>query len=449
MSPPNKGDMSDAIDNIDHIAALGYQILADGHKVDKWLNRFGNSRNEDVSNYHRQPDNILHQDGKLAVHEEDRLMYSKMKNVEYIKHTVTCAVQCMQKRSTLPLFQWPINLDEIEGRIIKDEVEKARSPFSSFAFISAKGSCADEKWDTLYGDGIDEEEFRCHCISQKTKQLSSSNNLQGLGDFISNTKDHSVSGYDCDEPSEMKQALKKFIQRCWERSLHIAFNTFDVKIMDSFGDNQETNACKSHLDASNTRGTMHHEADEESMDEQDECKTHSNLSHQAQAVMKCKELGIIFDHICVDSGSWYTCQSCHKRLKYVSNEQAMNHLFGTQLSKGCCWKMIQEKKRKLAESVLEYEAMSIIDNILQVVLKSKQTYKADKNAGSEDTYPLNWRNVCTAMLESLGNAVDFTDSKEEMSSGKTIQLDPNLPPFPLNGAIMKIVFSRLIDRYIQ
>ncbi len=461
------GDIeTDVIDNLDHIAALGYQILKDGHKVDEWLDKFSQSCGpvsrpspEDVSTYHRKPENTLpqqqEQHGKLALHEEDRLVYSNMKNVEYIKHTEKSVAQCIEKGKALSLFQWPVDHGKIEERIIKDDDRKTRSASTSFAFISTKGAYTDEKWDQLYGDGIDEEEFRCRCISQETKQHSSSNNWHGLDAFISNTDDHSDNGHDCDKPNEMKQALKEFIQRCWERSLHIASNTFNVNCMDSFGDSagesQKANAGNSPLDESNTTEIIHDKTDGESIREKSEYDSPSNLSHQAQAVLKCKELGIVFDHICVDSDSWYICQSCHQRLRYDSNEQVMNHLFGTQTSKGCCWEMIQEKRRMLAESVLQREAMSIIDNILQVVLKSKQSFNTDKDASTrnENVDPLNWKCVCITMLESLRNAVVFADNEEKMSPLQTIQLDPDLPPFPMNGAIMEIALSRLIDRYIQ
>ena len=405
--------------NLSQIVSLGNQICIAAGRQNEWMvrsdktprpledaPRSASSSSTETGGGDR---NAVH---KVAIHAGDRVLYSKLKSVQYIKENIEeTATRHEATKTPAQLFQWPIDYTEFQKRD-KVEWEGARDAIRTGQKPKSAKSDVDRDWEYYYGDGVDAQDF-----SQRRSQK------RKIGDISNGSA-----------PGSMME-LQDFIQRAWDKAVHIASNTMAVR-----AESPQTNVAE-HLDAPS--GSLNESDDGDTQND----KTSSHRSIQAKAVLKCKQLNIEFDPIYVpDDDPHYTCQSCNERMPYVSNENVMRHLFGSINEKGCCWKLVQEKQHSIAQQILEREAMNIIDNLLHVAFKQAKEESCAKDDENPQTHPLNWLDVCNAMMETLNKPTNVRWSDIDHNI-QTMQIDQDMLPFPLSKDVMKVVFSRLIERY--
>mmetsp|Transcript_8192 Transcript_8192/g.15411 ORF Transcript_8192/g.15411 Transcript_8192/m.15411 type:complete len:516 (-) Transcript_8192:1216-2763(-) len=431
---------------LDHVVALGNQIWQDAKQCNIWMKRI--EKNPQPLGFratpHRDWDQHIQEEvrnPKVAVHVEDTVLYSKMNSVKYLDmYDEYNLKRSRTKKCPVVLFRWPVDYDDLEERQIMQPVDAKAGGESN----------VDDEWEYYFGDGLDEEDFRRY-RSRKRK--------------YSNVECTPSNSHLMKEGEEKE--LQDLIQRSWDKAVHIASNIFDTNL-------KPTTATTNKREKSSRD-------DGKVTDENKSIPQHkeaiSDRLIQAQAVLRCKELGIEFDTILVpEYDPYYTCQVCKKRIRYKSNEMVMIHLFGSVTKRGCCWNRIREEQENIVQRVLENEALNIIDNLLQVVFKSLKQRRP-----SED--PMNWLDVCNSMIETLQNATNikqlmtsendlvtqmissseyFTQNQRygqvhgdnlgqyeqvDHSALQTIQIDQDLLPFVLNKDVMKIALSRLVARY--
>lgn len=426
---------------LDHVIAHGNQIWQDAKRCNNWMKRM--EKNPQPLGFRATPqrDWDFHiqdevRNPKVAVHIEDVVLYSNMNHVKYVNLYEECNLKRSRtNKAPAVLFLWPVDCDDLEER----EIEGAKSN-------------VDHEWEHYFGDGLDEIDFRRY-RSRKRKFSDL------MGDMV-----HKKS-----LKKEGERELQDLIQRSWDKAVHIASNVFDTSTSAGIGENSSQNNNPLNENKSGN-----------------DCKEAStDRLIQAQAVLRCKELGIEFDPIYItEHDPYYTCQICNKRLRFHSREKVIVHLFGSITDRGCCWNRIRQEQERIAQKVLENEALNIIDNLLHIVFKSlKQRNDQDKDRQDD---PMNWLDVCNSIIETLEKAThvqqfmknennfamqlfsspervahyngSYGDVNKSGNLGKsmqvverselqTIQIDQDLLPFVLNKDIMQIVLSRLIGRY--
>lgn len=430
---------------LDHVVAYGNQIWQDAKRCNNWMKRM--EKNPEPLGFRATPKrdwNFHIQDEvrnpKVAVHIEDAVLYSNLNHVKYVNlYNGYNLERSRTKRTPAVLFQWPVDYDDLEKREVDENA-------------CEKSNNVDQEWENYFGDGLDEIDFRrFRSRKRKFSDLGSSSSCNRL-------------------EKEGEREIQDLIQRSWDKAVHIASNVFDTNITTNVGENSSTN------DKQNS--------EKESGSEHKEAITDRLV--QAQAVLRCKELGIEFDSIYIPKNDpYYTCQVCKKRIRFHSNETIIIHLFGSVTERGCCWNRIRQEQERITQRVLENEAWNIIDNLLQVIFKSLKQRNDEQKDAAED--PMNWLDVCNSMIETLEKATNVrqlmareSDQARQMlgpqeylmhsggsnsvqinstdnlgnkmqqvtqSELQTIQIDQDLLPFVMNKDIMQLVLSRLICRY--
>jgi len=398
--------MQDSLNDVDHILSLGYQILLDKGRLRAYIDsdERGEGQSRDSIAAQQETDATT-----VAIHTEDRQIYSNLQNVDYCMHDETAVRRSLERGKALPIFKWPIDLNSIQKR-------KCGNSNNTYEITSTskRKPNVDVGWEFYYGDGINDADFReIYCSKKRRLEIDKSNEL-----FPPASTNDDVA------VDELGTVLHDLIQRSWDKAVHIAGCTLS------------TSKNKDNVSSDGSR-------------KNDKQNNSSDLSCQAAAVVKCKELEISFAHINIISNR-YTCECCHSILQYVSNEEVIKHLFGDQNKRGCCWKSIEEKQQKMAMKILERETISIIDNLLQIIFRTMKRKCEDKQNEDNDEN-MGWKEVYEEMKCALRGSLKCQhDDKVYFSEGlTTLQTDANLMPFPLNDHLLEIVLSRLVTRYVD
>lgn len=253
----------------------------------------------------------------------------------------------------------------------------------------------DNVWNLRYSDGVSMDEF-----------------YQSQSIFPSKRSK--------DAPFE--NPLNEMVHKSWERAISIVSNTISCTHEDET--NKKDNNISSRL-----------------------------LHKKATAILMCKEHGIFFNDIYVNNDS-YCCAACHKRLKYKSKKEVMDHLFGSEIEEGCCWNLIRPLQSAAAKIVMEREVTNIVDSLLHpVLINAKQLVQQGENDPSrvENIGPLNWKDFCNIWRNSISTA----DAQGEIGPesprnfDKTMQICDNTLPIPFNHDIVQITEQRLVKRYAK
>lgn len=396
--------MQDSLNDIDHIISLGYQILLDKSRLRAYIgsDEMGGGEDSQDSTATQQETDAA----TVAFHTEDRQIYSNLQNVDYC----VCDRSAVQRGKALPIFKWPMDFNAIQRRNCSNS-----NSTDELIPTSKRKPNVDSGWEFYYGDGINDADFRQkYCSKKRRIEIGKSNKF--LPPSATN---------DDDTVDNSRKSLHDLIQRSWDKAVHVAGCAL------SASKNNEDNL---RTGGAHKNGTQNNSSD---------------LSCQAAAVVKCKELEISFAHINVINNR-YMCECCRNSFQYVSNKEVIRHLFGSQNRRGCCWKVIEEKQQKLAMKILERETVSIIDNLLQIVFK-KIKRKCEDKQNEHRHEQIGWKEVYEEMTCALGRSLKYqNDDKVRLPEGlETLQTDVNLMPFPLNDNILEIVLSRLVTRYVD
>mmetsp|Transcript_34984 Transcript_34984/g.76526 ORF Transcript_34984/g.76526 Transcript_34984/m.76526 type:complete len:399 (-) Transcript_34984:143-1339(-) len=120
-----------------------------------------------------------------------------------------------------------------------------------------------------------------------------------------------------------------------------------------------------------------------------------------------------------------------------------------------------EQDCSVVNSVLEREAMFVIDSLLHIVMVggSKSIEKKKKNRTTETGEvaqgPLNWMDVIKILNASTAKTADAASAPGSVLSpasftesfAQTIQAHPGIPPIPLNQETMRSILMRLSEIY--
>ena len=469
--------------HLDHIIATGNQILTDAHIGNNWIkrsNKIPRDTDTRTSSSHGKSSGgsvqMKLQRGcqhNVKIHAEDTLLYSQLKNVKFFglddarKDAMKANVQ---RELYSSLFRWPADYNDIVARGTEPKVEASKLD------EDAASVDVDQEFERYYGDGVDEQDFHTRrSRKRKITEISSSSYRTCTGE--AETMDESFS-----------VVLQDMIRRSWDKAMHIASNTLEIRTRKDGGKNTNLDGNIGDLDDGPSPSPSSDDFEEDS----------SDRSIQAKAVLKCKQLQIEFDPIYVpDDDPFYTCQCCNKRTRYHSNERIISHLYGSIQERGCCWNVIREKQELIVKNILEQEAMNIIENLLQITFKTIKQ-KLEHLKGNSRVPVMNWVDVCDAMMTTLNmastcntqmkdsseleklqkeqatqvakqqnqnvinmdmetpglsenwsNVMDMETSNKVETCGAvdTIRLDSNLLPCPLNRDVMKVALSRMIQRY--
>ena len=452
--------------HLDHIIATGNQILIDAHIGNNWIKRLNKiSQDTRTTRMHGKSGSVqmklqLGGQHNVKIHAEDTLLYSQLKNVKFFglddarKDAMKANVQ---RELYSSLFRWPADYNDI--------IACGTEPKDS--------ASVDQEFERYYGDGVDEQDFHTRRFrKRKITEISSSSYRTCTATGEANTLDESFS-----------VVLQDMIRRSWDKAMHIASNTLEIRTRKDDGKNVNLDGNTGDLN------------DKPSSDDFEDDS--SDRSIQAKAVLKCKQLQIEFDPIYVpDDDPFYICQCCNKRIRYHSNERIISHLYGSIQERGCCWKVIRAKQELVVKNILEQEAMNIVENLLQITFKTIKQKLENRNKKLRVPV-MNWVDICDAMMTTLNMAstcniqmedsIEFEKLQKEQaaqiekqqnqsvtnmdietpglsnnwskmmdvktSKGRpggavdTIQVDPNLLPCPLNRDVMKVALSRMIQRY--
>lgn len=220
----------------------------------------------------------------------------------------------------------------------------------------------------------------------------------------------------------IKNPLNEMVHKSWERAISIVSNTI---------------SC-THEDETNKKDT----------------NISSHLLHKkATAILMCKEHGIFVNDIVVNNNS-YCCAACRKRLKFRSNKEVMDHLFGSEIEEGCCWNLIRPHQAAAAKTVMEREVMNIVDSLLHpLLMNTKQQVQQGENDPSRiaNRGPLNWKDVCNIWRKSIAtaDAQGEIDPESPRNFDKTMKVCDNTLPIPFNHDIVQITEQILVKRYVK
>ena len=424
--------------HLDYLIAFGNDIIVAAHKRNNWiaqrnlsmsmLDSLSAGASSTLKNKSEECEGLQSQEAPeeksrdikrmrrienlRKVHAEDTVIYSKLKSVKYMNDESGQQHSQTKNMADTSLFQWPMDFNEYYS--LQQEQHKKKS---KEGWIETKcSSDVDKEWRNYFGDGIDPQEFL-----QRRSRKRSHAKISSMGsDSIAQGNDHK---------RRSKLALQEFIQRAWDKAVHIASNTIEISPVDDATRLSQNSASLMTMETQRNR--------EEEM-------TQRPRRQQDRYALRCKQLGIHFDPIYIDDDDpYYTCQSCKKRIKFVSNEKVMEHLFGSSETKACCRGLIEKKEEDILYGSVEKEAMNLIDNLLHIV------FKKFKGVGLQEDKTINWINICDAMKETLSDPSNVSNISEgsKRAGEETFQAQPNMSPFPLNEDLIKVAVSRLIERY--
>jgi len=452
--------VNDMSTHLDHVIAIGNQIIHDAHKRNVWMKRL-HDNNGSVNMKETEMTNSRN----IIIHAEDTLLYSRLKNVQHLHNSIdhhASRDDCMHQESSAALFQWPVDYNDI----VAGDTIPAFGASEDDVFASVN-----DEFERYYGDGVNEQDFQTRRY-RKRKRTE-----------ISGCSHHNVT--DISDDTSGSVVLQDVIRRAWDKAMHIASNTLAYNVRNAEDQNTTQHSTPQTELFPDTRS---------SSDEHKEEIT--DRSTQAKSVLKCKELRIEFDPIYIpDDDPYYKCQCCKKRIKYHSNALIISHLYGSIHKQGCCWNAIREKQEQIVRDIMEREAMNIVDNLLQIVFKTMKQ-KMDRSSG--DRPIMTWLDVCNTMTATLNMArdpqmtkhveyqelekeqmaqiakqqnqsvqvdetMDDPEGRSQASNNRedirgrtkldssdgigTLQIDHDLMPFTLSRDVMKVSLSRLIERY--
>lgn len=408
-----KGVERDISANLDHIVALGNDIILAAHRRNAWV---GTSIPAQKS---RKSGSSGGRSKSRTIHAEDRVLYSRLRSVIYMNEDATFN---RTAETATPFFQWPIDFakySSMEQKRVEVENGQETKPISSDV---------DKEWEHFYGDGIDSQKF----LQRRSRKRPRAETVEA----------HSGT---CGRAPGSMMELQGFIQRAWDKAVHIASNTIEIN---PTATTVSTTSSNSDEDEGSTLGDgIRHASDQISTKEHGGIPDRPRLG-QAKAVLRCKNLGIQFQPVCIsDNDPYYSCQSCNKRIRYVSRDKVMEHLFGSRDTRACCENLIQEKEKEIVQGIIEKETMHILDNLLHIVFKKAKEHNAQKDKRTRS----NWLDVCKSITDALDDPTNACmgnkDDGESKDDVKTFQFSPDILPFPLSKDLVKVALSRLIERY--
>mmetsp|Transcript_30516 Transcript_30516/g.35568 ORF Transcript_30516/g.35568 Transcript_30516/m.35568 type:complete len:550 (+) Transcript_30516:1-1650(+) len=458
-APLPKEIKQDFLDNLDHIVALGTQIDHSKSMYNKWIEKNFNRSNHEQSNQSlvkSNSDYFIHitdtMSSKLQsrlpnsrkgvknvsscnrlIHPEDQILYSNMRCVSSHLEKRRWKKQITPELSITSLFRWPIHLQSslTKKELVKEKCSRKKSGViedegSGQEYYKTKGISTEcdtsldvnTQWDLEYGDGINYKDFIDRFTSaEKDKKKSNTDGREHLWDEESQDEDELI--------------LNDIICKAWEKAVCIASTTVSFKEMDATDDN--SNCCSQTNEVERLKKQSNIRNSREKSKQQIKNQLEGIPTNQARSIMICKDLNIMFDPIQVfndGDGLSYNCQSCKARLRYISNEEVMNHLFGTNGNEldGCCWNIVNLKHFEAIKNTLTRESINIIDGLLHIVFTNAK--KRSDQIGKDDAIanPLNWIDV-----------INF--AREELTSRKLKV--PNI----LNSNILNVTLRRLFERY--
>ncbi len=400
------------------------------------------------------------------VHPEDRLLYS---NIRYASRQGQSQSQLQQREKIMmgSLFTWPKkNVDK--SLVAYSKMYSSKSKISSLSSSSqeVKKKRKITKEGSSYGYGDEDSIF----YSKRNDDIDYWDLEYGDGINESNNSNTNSSSSNYKE-SEHRAVLEEMITTAWNRAVHASStaispleNTDDSVCSSKQSSNVESNVAKDKNEDdekrnANVDGFNHNndKNDHDTVNTEDNDSNESNVkekiekamkrisSNQVRAVMKCKALNISFEPIQVSSDDKnelsYRCQSCGNILKYTSREGVMNHLFGSNQSDGCCWKLINAKHREIIKDILQRQSVQLIDGLTHIIF----TNAIQKKKENPDSGPFDWIDVMNFVESELKKSISEV-GQNCMNEG-TLKVHPNILPIPMNTGIFELVLKRLIDRY--
>ncbi len=400
--------------SLDQIIALGNDIILADHGRNEWSTK-QDGLSKDQREKSRKP--------KRLIHGEDRALYSRLSSVNYHNGKEGNKNLKLGRLSSY-VFQWPIDfenhpsvqhpLEETDGMECSENVDK--------------------EWEHFYGDGVDFHYFQqCRSKNKKSAHLDIRE--------IHSTKNRSTASDPIPVPGSNME-VEKFIQRAWDKAVHIASNSVKFDSQQRDKDPSSTSLTNADDDCDASSNTSH-----TSTTEEEGCAINTNhrtRQIQLRAARRCKELGIEFQPIHVsDDDPYYICQSCNSRIRYESHAKTMQHLFGSweendnKHARGCCEILIRKKEIDIARGVMKKETMQIIDNLLQMLFQDDER---SRGIIRKITDRKNWEDVCDIVKH-------YHDSAGGNDSMQCFEVSADILPFPSSSEMIKVVCSRLVERY--
>lgn len=170
-----------------------------------------------------------------------------------------------------------------------------------------------------------------------------------------------------------------------------------------------------------------------------------NLPRSRDSALKqCKELGFALDE---DAYSRYPgalkCPSC-QIVEFSTLEQLKDHYYGTAIATphGCCWKLIDQHKRHLILQILEQDARTQADQLLELAFLGSldNTHNAKKK-------PLDCFDLHDSLQKAWSHAVPTEDDTDRPSHLQTLQVGHNTTPIVLNQDVLDSILRRITERY--
>ena len=228
------------------------------------------------------------------------------------------------------------------------------------------------------------------------------------------------------------QAARALLLQCWDRAVHAAETTVDASPAPT---------------ATATQPPPPPTA-QESRTRDDAVAACQRLRIEVPALRKSANVSDIIDDSSQVDDTLTKCFVCD--VQFSSVEKLQQHFFGTPRMQGCCWILIDRRRRKLIASVLESEVRNQMQQLLRMILADSLIGSGDATSNS-DTPLLD----CFDVLRILENRLDASRVvvSSSMSKGEpvseTMEVHIDKPPIPINTTLLEAVRFRLADRYAK
>jgi hypothetical protein len=287
----------------------------------------------------------------------------------------------------------------------------------------------DNPWDVELGDGINPVQFSRMRLSlyADMPEVRSSEDNRGQSD------QNGLNGTFSDlSRSEAPHAL---ILHCWERAVHAAASTTVMVVPQ--GSPGSLVPLKGVTMTSQQQRT-------------------GNRSRDIAQVV-CRSLGIV-----LTPNEFNICPSCG--VACITVDQLGDHFFGRNDEKdgrGCCWRQIEDERRKLLARVLQSELNGQIDQLIHLILegsseaKRKLDHASKSNNSSRAAF--DWQHILRIVEDKLrksrkvrlSGAAEKIDRENESHMQDTLEVEGGKSPLIINQALLQAVRNRLIERYAK
>jgi hypothetical protein len=147
----------------------------------------------------------------------------------------------------------------------------------------------------------------------------------------------------------------------------------------------------------------------------------------------------------------FDCPSCG--INFDQTERLVQHYYGSENQRGCCWAQIRLAQRQLLDRLLQSEVQTQTQTLMRLLLTNLQQPQTASKSNTKTTpeQVFDWQDVLRVLEQSLATSKAQTPCTVNADNvlQQTLQVEIDKPPLLMNKRVMDAIAARLNDRYAK